>query len=263
MYYFLSTSCLLLLVGLTASNPQNQYMNTVASTDIRNLHSRIVGGILALAGEFPSFTKGIACGGTLIHPDIVLSAAHCRGYFAGYNVRIGGILRSGSDSDIRAVKLEVVHPNFDNFTFNNDIMLALLETKSTRPLQGLNFDYNVPDDGDNLTAAGMGNIVEGTSYTGNLRKVSIPKVSFASCNLTVGKIYKLYDDTMMCAGGEDKDTCQGDSGGPLYTSDGIQVGITSFGYGCARVGYPGVYTRISNYEVGIFASFNFLSKMFF
>ena len=53
---------------------------------------------------------------------------------------------------------------------------------------------------------------------------------------------------MMCASNPGQDTCSGDSGGPLVgTSDGhtVLVGITSFGFGCAKDGHPGVYTRVT------------------
>ncbi|KAK4010306.1 hypothetical protein OUZ56_019451 [Daphnia magna] len=57
----------------------------------------------------------------------------------------------------------------------------------------------------------------------------------------------LFDSaTMLCAAGEGTDTCKGDSGGPIYV-DGVQVGITSFGNGCADPKYAGVYTRVTNY----------------
>jgi secreted trypsin-like serine protease len=62
------------------------------------------------------------------------------------------------------------------------------------------------------------------------------------------------------------DTCQGDSGGPLlmFTSNNVweQVGITSFGYGCARPLYPGIYTRVAAYQSWISATMNSANQIF-
>jgi len=60
---------------------------------------------------------------------------------------------------------------------------------------------------------------------------------------------------MVCAGRPAVDTCQGDSGGPLFTDVNgrfRQIGITSFGYGCASAGFPGVYTQLSAPSIGNF-----------
>ena len=67
------------------------------------------------------------------------------------------------------------------------------------------------------------------------------------CKLAYGSYIK---DEMVCGGSDGKDSCQGDSGGPAVIesdSAGNIVGVTSFGYGCARPGYPGVYTRVQKY----------------
>jgi len=57
---------------------------------------------------------------------------------------------------------------------------------------------------------------------------------------------------MLCASSPGRDSCQGDSGGPLYVQDSrldrsIQYGITSFGFGCARRAFPGIYTKLTTY----------------
>ena len=52
---------------------------------------------------------------------------------------------------------------------------------------------------------------------------------------------------MICAGEEGRDSCQGDSGGPMVDSEGLLIGIVSWGQGCADKDYPGVYTEVSAY----------------
>jgi Trypsin len=182
----------------------------------------------------------------------------CWCFFFYSDVHIGGIKIDGSDSEIRRGILEVVHPLFNTAVtdFKHDIMLVVLDASSTAPIQQLNYNPLIPANGDDLIIAGYGDTAEGVSYNGDLRKANVPKVSFASCDATVGQFFLLYDDAMICAGGEGIDTCQGDSGGPMLTSSKVQVGVTSFGYGCARDGYPGGYTRVSNYKVRFLIDFD-------
>jgi secreted trypsin-like serine protease len=247
--YFFLTSCVFsswIQIGFSRLEQYNG--NNIQQ---RKLSSRVVGGALAKQGEFPSFAYG-DCGGTLIHPDIVLSVAHCRGYFIGETIQIGGIKRDGSDSELHSGIKEIVHPSYiyGNVRENkNDIMIVVLQANSTAPIQKLNFNSTIPADGQSLVVAGFGSTIEGYPYYGDMRKATVPTINFAQCNNTLSQFYSIYDDAMICAGGRRKDTCQGDSGGPIYTQDGVQVGLTSFGYGCGRLGYPGVYTRVSHYEV--------------
>ncbi|XP_057375229.1 trypsin delta-like [Daphnia carinata] len=80
-----------------------------------------------------------------------------------------------------------------------------------------------------------------------LLKTNITILANAACTEAYANfILKFHETTMLCAPAIGKDTCQGDSGGPIYV-DGVQVGITSWGVGCAHPSYPGVYTRLTNY----------------
>lgn len=57
---------------------------------------------------------------------------------------------------------------------------------------------------------------------------------------------------MLCAAAPSKDSCQGDSGGPLVRANGDQIGVVSFGNGCADPSYPGVYAYVPEYRLWIY-----------
>uniref|UniRef100_A0A3P9MLV6 Peptidase S1 domain-containing protein n=1 Tax=Oryzias latipes TaxID=8090 RepID=A0A3P9MLV6_ORYLA len=113
------------------------------------------------------------------------------------------------------------------------------------------------------------------STSSTLQEVSVPIVSNAQCSATYAEIMAITSN-MMCAGLTEggKDSCQvsleqeqrgggcrwsegctlGDSGGPLVSKDQsrwIQAGVVSFGEGCAQPNFPGVYTRVSEYQTWI------------
>jgi secreted trypsin-like serine protease len=238
---------------LAESSTIDEDINTTTSNDAstirRRIDSKVVGGVDASYGEFPSFAYR-ECGATLIHSDIIMTAAHCSGNFKG-TIQIGGIKQNGSDSEKIRIQYEIIHPNYDGITLQHDIMLVKLAKSSKSPVQVLNFDKNLPLNDEIVTGIGFGSTIEGFLYYGDLRKVDVSVTDYETCLDSVGQYYPIFNDTMICAGELDggKDTCQGDSGGPLIGKDnGIQYGITSFGFKCARPGFPGVYTRVSNYE---------------
>ena len=215
--------------------------------------SRIVGGNQAFQGEYPYLVEWErGCGASLIHDDIVLTAAHCGGNDipAGVIVSAFQTGKVNNGAQARSVVQHVPHPNYNSQDQENDFMIMRLNS----PVSGvspiaLNGDPQMPSDGDVLTVMGFGDLADGgNDYPEFLQEVTVPYVPHAKCNQQYGG--EIDEDVMMCAGYDQggKDSCQGDSGGPIVKIvNGVhtQVGIVSWGYGCAVAGSPGVYSRIS------------------
>ena len=133
---------------------------------------------------------------------------------------------------------------------NNDIAIfklaTTIPTSSTISYVSLPAAGSDPAAGSSSTVAGWGATSEGGASSSTLRYVDVPIVSRATCQSQYGT--SSITTNMVCAaetaGGQD--SCQGDSGGPLVpTGSKTLIGVVSFGNGCARRGYAGVYTRVS------------------
>jgi len=92
--------------------------------------------------------------------------------------------------------------------------------------------------------AGWGTTSSGGSISNVLLKADVVVQNNTVCTSQYGTAFIATD--MICASAPGTDTCQGDSGGPLFVN-GVQVGITSWGYGCADPNYAGIYTRVTTY----------------
>jgi hypothetical protein len=220
------------------------------------IDSRIVGGSQSAPGEFPYYVDLNGCGGSLIAPDVVLTAAHC-GSFEGDTVIVGAY-RAGSTQN-NAVSVSVVdearHPDFNDSTLANDFLLLKLSKSVNIPgsnvVLSLNDDSFNPTDGDDLTVLGLGVTSEGGSAPSILRDVEVQAIDTNICNRPAAYGGDVTNTNMFCAGVNNggKDSCQGDSGGPIVKRVGnqhIQVGVVSWGEGCARENKPGVYARVSS-----------------
>ncbi|MDH2389977.1 serine protease [Streptomyces sp. HNM0663] len=215
----------------------------------------VVGGTRAAQGEFPFMVRlSMGCGGSLYAPDIVLTAAHCvdgSGNDTSITATAGVVdLRSPSAIKVRSTKV-VQAPGYNG----DGKDWALIKLSKPIDLPTLKIADTTAYNNGAFTVAGWGAAREGGPQQRYLLKAQVPYVSDADCRQAYGSA--LIPAEEICAGYNQGgvDTCQGDSGGPMFRKDDsgswIQVGIVSWGYGCARPGYPGVYAEVSTFASAI------------
>jgi secreted trypsin-like serine protease len=215
----------------------------------------VVGGTRAAQGEFPFMVRlSMGCGGALYSSRLVLTAAHCVGR-TGTNTSITatlGVVDLQSPSRIQ-VRSNYVYraPGYNGN--GDDWALIRLATPVTN-LATLAIATTTAYNNGTFTVAGWGAAREGGAQQRYLLKATVPFVSDASCQRSYPS---LIPSEEICAGLTQGgvDTCQGDSGGPMFRRDAnnawIQVGIVSWGRGCARPNFPGVYTEVSTFAASI------------
>ncbi|KAG6926125.1 trypsin-like [Chelydra serpentina] len=213
---------------------------------------RIIGGYTCPRYSQPwqAYVYGpLQCGGILVDRSWVLSAAHC--YRPGLRVRLGEHnlrVQEGPEQD-RVVAGAVLHPGFNRYTLDNDLMMLKLQQPVTigptaRPVT---LPTACAPAGTPCLISGWGTVTTPqATFTSLLQCGNVRLVSAQSCKASYpGRV----TDNMVCAGviGGGIDSCQGDSGGPLLCAGQLQ-GIVSWGLQtCAQPNRPGVYTKVCNY----------------
>jgi len=242
---------------------------------LHDLHQdRIVGGIAVNISNYPyqvslrhvrkdSKFSAHFCGASIIGRRTILTAAHCiygQKNLPSVQVFVGCERITDTGCKGQAIERCKVHEKYNVDTIENDIAVCVLKqpleySPDIAPIQ-IAKDSSTKES-EVCVVSGWGTLKEGGRLPedGELRSVEVPITSDSYCQKRYGK--ENIKPSMICAGlpqGE-KDSCQGDSGGPLkHVKTGELWGVVSWGYGCARPAFPGVYTRVAYYHKWIKAN---------
>ncbi|WP_217215168.1 trypsin-like serine protease [Streptomyces sp. AC550_RSS872] len=218
---------------------------------------RVVGGTRAAQGEFPFMVRlSMGCGGALYTQQIVLTAAHCvsgSGNNTSITATAGVVDLQSTSGRVQVRSTKVLQAPGYNGTGKDWALIKLAQPINLPTLKiATTTQYNT----GTFTVAGWGAATEGGGQQRYMLKANVPFVSDAQCRSYSG-YSGLVASEELCAGlpSGGVDTCQGDSGGPMFRRDAsnawIQVGIVSWGIGCARPNAPGVYTEVSTFASAI------------
>jgi trypsin len=214
---------------------------------------RVVGGQQATTGEHPwavylADASGFQfCGGTLVAPTKVVTAAHCLSSTPATQMTVvaGRDDKQSRDGSSTPVSRAWVSPDFQSVGRGLDVAVLTLATPLDRTPLRIAGPGDVATYREGVAAQiyGWGTTQESGAASRFLQTATVPLRADDYCRTGDPD----FDPALLTCAGYDEggvDTCQGDSGGPLVAG-GKLIGITSFGDGCARAGKPGYYVRVA------------------